>query len=351
MSVNVLMCTYNGENYLREQIDSILAQTYEELRLFVRDDGSTDGTMHILDEYVNKYPNKVIKMDTPQHLGYPDCFWDMLLRCPVADYYAFSDQDDAWAPEKIECAVKMLSKAANDADSGLSGTNKNANETERGDVYSPIPVLYIHDYDNCDGALKVMSHHSLGSIDVLSDMSILFYTYASGFCMVINNSMRDMLNNMDLIGKSMYHDELCIWTAHFHGRILYDDRTLTKYRRHEATVTEYGNGIPTLISNWIRREIMGPEFGQKCTRIRTFLKLEKALETNNEYQPDIESKDKGIINRRMPVGLRRNWYLLSGGRMTIPRYLKRLLFPHRLRPSIGGEIALRIMFLMGKCSN
>ena len=322
--VNVLMCTYNGEKYIRQQLDSILDQSYEDFCIYVRDDGSTDKTTDIVRDYENMYKGKVVLIDAPKHLGYPDCFWDILERCPKADYYAFSDQDDVWHKDKLVRAVATLN-----VKQGSHGEHDRANATK-------IPLLYIHDYDNCDGELNLISHHRLGSTSVLTDMSILFYTYASGFCMVIDNTMRDMLLSLKLIGKAMYHDELCIWLAHFHGEVFYDDSVLTKYRRHEDTVTEYGNGTLTLISNWLRREIFGPEFGYKCSRIRRFLKLE------NELNQHIG------ISSCMGEDVKKKWLLLSGGKGAFARYFMRLFYMHRLRPSIGGEIALRLMFLINR---
>ena len=312
------MCTYNGEKYIRQQLDSILGQSYEDFCIYVRDDGSTDKTVDTVRKYEADHPGKVVLVDSPKHLGYPDCFWDILDRCPKADYYAFSDQDDVWHEDKLSRAVAMLEQKA-DSKAQQSKDKKS------------LPLLYIHDYDNCDADLNLISHHRLGSTSVFTDMSILFYTYASGFCMVIDNAMRDMLLSMNLIGKAMYHDELCIWLSHFHGEIVYDDNVLTKYRRHEATVTEYGNGTMTLISNWLRREIFGPEFSHKCARIRTFLRIEKGMGDNSI------GKD-----------IRKRWILLSGNRINPGRYFKRLLYPHRLRPSFGGEAALRLMFLMNR---
>ncbi len=314
--INVLMCTYNGEKYIRQQLDSILGQTYQDFCLYIRDDGSTDSTPQIVDEYVRLNPNKVKIIRKAEHLGYPDCFWDILEKCDDADYYAFSDQDDVWDEHKLEYAVAKLNG---------SGNGDPHAETDNG---KKLPLLYIHDYDNCNGNLELISNHRLGSTSVFDKMSVLFYTYASGFCMVINNGMRKLLLSQNLVGKAMYHDELCIWTAFFHGKIIYDDRNLTKYRRHEATYTEYGNGVGTLVSNWLRREIFGDEFLLKCRRIRTFLSLK-----------EIRPSEKNIC---------RDWLLLSGGRMTPVRYVRRLCWPHRLRPSLGGEVALRIMFFMNR---
>lgn len=303
------MCTNNGERYLREQLDSILAQTYTDWRLYIRDDNSTDNTGDIVREYVSGHPDKIYEVHALEHLGYPDCFWDILKRCPEADHYAFCDQDDVWMNNRLESAVNRLS----------SQPSINS------------PVLYIHDYENCDRNLNVMSVHRLGSVDVLTDRSILFYVYASGFCMIINQEMRKVLNGLALIGKTMYHDELCIWIAHFFGNIVYDERILVKYRRHEATVTKYGNGIRILISNWACLEIHGNEFDGKCERIRLFLEL-----------------CEDIDNESISPGTRDEWLFLSGTCKNVPGYFKRLFYHHRLKSTKGGELALRLLFLLNK---
>ena len=61
-AVAIMLATYNGDRYLREQLDSILAQTYTDWTLFIRDDGSTDDTVTIIDEYARKYRNKILKI-------------------------------------------------------------------------------------------------------------------------------------------------------------------------------------------------------------------------------------------------------------------------------------------------
>ena len=257
--INILMCTYNGEKYLRRQIDSILCQTYKDFCLFIRDDGSDDEIIEIIEEYRERYTKLIKVIEDEHHLGYPDCFWNLLGNCDSADLYAFCDQDDIWRKDKLECAVRAY-EAFYKKDSIYGSCPPEA-----------IPTLYIHEYLNCDKNLHTMSRHHLGGTNALTDMSILFYTYASGFSMVINDAMRRAINGADIMGHDMYHDELCIWIAHFYGKIIYDKRVLAKYRRHEATETKYGNGIPTLIDNYIKRELAGDYFTAKCKRVHIIL--------------------------------------------------------------------------------
>ena len=100
--IAILMSTYNGERYLREQIDSILTQTNKDWRLYIRDDGSRDSTLAIIHEYSQLYPDKVIlEKDDLGNLG-PGSSFMCLLEVVDAEYYMFCDQDDVWMPTKIE---------------------------------------------------------------------------------------------------------------------------------------------------------------------------------------------------------------------------------------------------------
>lgn len=106
MKIAVLMSTYNGEKYIRQQIDSILAQQCDcEFELLVRDDGSVDGTKQILEEYAEQGQ---LTWYCGENLGPAKSFLDLVRRSPGYDYYAFSDQDDYWNPDKLEMAVSTL---------------------------------------------------------------------------------------------------------------------------------------------------------------------------------------------------------------------------------------------------
>ena len=105
--VAVIMSTYNGEKFIREQLDSILNQSYKNIELIVRDDGSKDKTVEIVKEYQAKHKN--IKLFEGQNLGFVKSFFE-LLKLAEADYYAYADQDDIWIENKIELAVNSLNK-------------------------------------------------------------------------------------------------------------------------------------------------------------------------------------------------------------------------------------------------
>lgn len=105
-SIAILLATYNGVQYLREQIESLYAQTFTDWTIYVHDDGSTDGTQRILEEYEAKKDNFVV-LRYPSQKGASNNFFSLLSNV-AADYYFFSDQDDVWMPSKIEkCMIEM----------------------------------------------------------------------------------------------------------------------------------------------------------------------------------------------------------------------------------------------------
>ena len=101
--VCIFMSTYNGEKYIREQLDSLMAQKGVDLRIVVRDDGSTDKTCNIISE---EYPS--IELRREKNIGCEPSFMDLLYSAPDADFYAFCDQDDVWMENKLESAVNQL---------------------------------------------------------------------------------------------------------------------------------------------------------------------------------------------------------------------------------------------------
>lgn len=108
--IHILLATYNGERYLKAQLDSVFAQTYTDWQLFIRDDGSNDTTMQIAQSYAAKEPRITIIQDG-ESLGACRSFERLLTQCGGADYYAFCDQDDVWKPEKLALSIDTIQRA------------------------------------------------------------------------------------------------------------------------------------------------------------------------------------------------------------------------------------------------
>jgi glycosyltransferase involved in cell wall biosynthesis len=101
MNVSIAMATYNGERFLQEQLDSLAAQTLLPLELVVGDDGSTDGTLEILERFARRAPFPVHIQKNAPTLGYGENFLSTASRCS-GEWIAFCDQDDVWLPHKLE---------------------------------------------------------------------------------------------------------------------------------------------------------------------------------------------------------------------------------------------------------
>lgn len=108
-SIAVLMATYNGETYLASQLDSLLGQSLRDFTCYIHDDGSSDGTLEILREYEEKYPDVFVIVPGPGTGGARENFL-FLMRTVESDYYMFCDQDDVWLENKIERTFAELKK-------------------------------------------------------------------------------------------------------------------------------------------------------------------------------------------------------------------------------------------------
>ena len=108
--IAVLMCTYNGEKFLTEQLDSLLGQSHKNIVVWVSDDGSTDNTIIILKQYQKKFPKGWLKIINGPGKGSVINFLSLLCNPDLkADYYAFADQDDIWEENKLSISLSKIS--------------------------------------------------------------------------------------------------------------------------------------------------------------------------------------------------------------------------------------------------
>lgn len=106
-TVDILLATYNGERFLSAQIDSLLQQTYAHVRILISDDGSTDQTIPILQNYVKRFPEKIFLLPSKGRQGI-NLNFSYLLGNSSHPYVMFSDQDDVWLPHKVEITLQKM---------------------------------------------------------------------------------------------------------------------------------------------------------------------------------------------------------------------------------------------------
>jgi glycosyltransferase involved in cell wall biosynthesis len=101
------MATWNGARFIEEQLASLFSQTFQDFRLIVRDDGSKDSTLSIVDKYKDRYPGRVVIRRNLSRKG-PCRTFSLLADESVAAYVAFCDQDDVWRPDKLELGISAM---------------------------------------------------------------------------------------------------------------------------------------------------------------------------------------------------------------------------------------------------
>lgn len=217
-TVAVLLSTYNGEKYIREQIESILKQKNVEVLLYIRDDGSKDNTVDIINQYYLKY-NEKITVELGKNVGWKKSFNEILYNSPVADYYAFSDQDDVWMPNKLENAVEKL-------------------------VAEDEPALYYSDVMIVDENLHYIGvKKNVAPVETCE--SYLSQAYGQGCTMVFNWKARELYKSYRL-KKAVSHEAwMSILCAYF-GSIIYEPKAYLYYRQHENNTIGVRNNISTI---------------------------------------------------------------------------------------------------------
>lgn len=206
--IAVLMSTYNGEKYLKEQLDSILNQRNVDVDIIVRDDGSNDKTIEILNDYRQK---KGIKFYNGKNLKPAKSFLDLLKNCNEYDYYAFADQDDYWEENKLEKAIEQLEKS----------NSKNGK-------------LYFSTLKVVDSNLNMLYKSNIPKIVTLKNEMIK--NYATGCTMVFDNNMKNIVNKINCNYIAM-HDSYVFRLALINNSYIYIDyESYILYRQHENNV-------------------------------------------------------------------------------------------------------------------
>lgn len=297
--VAVLLSTYNGEKYIKQQMDSILSQTYDNIEIYVRDDGSQDNTLKILEQYE---ADGKIHLERGNNCGFIESFFGLIMNSGNASYYAFADQDDFWFPEKLAMAVEELEK-----------TDKSK------------PVLYFSNYDFYDKDLNFMGHSTKKQLKP-SFYNSLVDCMPLGFCTVFNHKACEMVRE-NPPKHSCGHDWWMYMVCAGLGQVIYDPRVTVKYRRIGNNVSAGG------MSFW--------KF--QIWRIKKFIL--------NDYLKNVREqlKEYGqIYAQKLTPENRKKLYLFTGEHYRFFIAMKKVFYPKRFRVKIIDEILLRLLFLTGK---
>lgn len=297
--VHVLLSAYNGERYIRQQIDSILGQSYENVELYVRDDGSRDGTLAILREYEGR---GLIHLEAGENVGFVKSFQWLIANGGDADYYAFSDQDDVWFEDKLSMAVQKLEEAPQD-----------------------VPVLYFSNYDFYDGDLNFISHRNVKKPNI-SFKNSLVDCVSLGFNSVFNRRAKDMVTE-DMPEKSTGHDWWMYMVCAGMGKVIYDERPTVKYRRHNNNVSDGGASFWKFQVWRFKRFFLNHYFHHIHEQIKEFGSI---------YRDRLSAEDQKVLALFTQDG----FHPITA--------LRKVFYPARLRQKPLDEIFVRLIFLIGR---
>lgn len=277
--VVVLMSTYNGEKYLRTQMESLIAQDDVDIEVFVRDDGSTDNTIKILEEYKISGKMKMYYY-IGDNVGPARSFLDLMRKAPRADYYALCDQDDTWLPDKIKIAVDAINdcyfEGRNNEISVVSRYSDQIKETnsqiDSGKCENlsmkEVPVLYYgmpRFSDNDGNVLKGTKGIYEKSLDF---PSCLIKSNSTGCTMVFNRKLLEIINRKDPSSLTMHDEWLHKVCLALNGKLIYDEDVHILYRQHGGNTIGGQLSVPKVMRRYINTL-----FKSDCIRSRCISSL------------------------------------------------------------------------------
>ncbi len=250
----ILLSIYNGAKYLKAQIDSLFSQSYDNFRIIVRDDGSSDESLLILKSY-----DKIEVIASQQNLGAKGSFAELLSYAVAnsdSDYFMFCDQDDVWKNDKVK---KTLAKMQ-----------------EMKQKFGDIPLLVHSDVVVVDERLEVMaeSFWKFQNINPKRDAlsHLLLQNVVTGCTTMINRKLANLVEGIP--AEAIMHDWWIAMVASCFGKIGWIDEPLMLYRQHS------GNDIGA--KQYSLRSFIRQRFTQKESLENCILQAEAFLKSYNE---------------------------------------------------------------------
>lgn len=212
--IAILLCTYQGQDYLPEQLESFTVQTHDNWQVWASDDSSKDATLTILRDYQQKWSSDRLIICHGPAKGFVANFLSLTCNTEIrADYYAYADQDDIWEPDKLEHAVEWLKT-----------------------IPTQTPALY------CSRTRLVDAQNNEIGLSPLctkppSFANALMQNIASGNTMVFNNAARSLLIEAGEQIPVVIHD----WWVYMvvtgcGGHVFYDPTPTLRYRQHDSNL-------------------------------------------------------------------------------------------------------------------
>lgn len=213
-TITVLLSTYNGQKYIREQLESLLIQEDVEVSIIVRDDGSKkDNTIEILNEYKEKFNGFTVLAE--ENIGAEQSFnrlCQYAIKQTNTDYYAFCDQDDYWLPNKLSKAVEKLSTYSSGVPNLYFSNLCLANEN-----LEPYGMMFPHGLVHTDKRYALLQQFTYGCTCVFNRTALEYYTKVED--------------------NVVFHDNWISVLCSYFGNVYYDDNSYIRYRQHGSNLS------------------------------------------------------------------------------------------------------------------
>lgn len=245
--ISIALCTYNGEKFIKEQIESVLGQSYKNIELIITDDGSKDKTIEIIKQYM-QLDGRITLYENKENLGFIKNFEKAISLCN-GDFIALSDQDDIWKLNKIEKFVNEIK--------------------ENVLIYSNATI--VDETSNPTGKELIEGARHL--VNGKCNKAFLLNSFISGNTMMFKQELVKYILPIPI--QISYHDIWISFVASTYGTINYTDESMIYYRRHSEQVTtsskkNYKNYLDKLR---YKKEKLIQEWQTKKTNLETFKSL------------------------------------------------------------------------------
>jgi glycosyltransferase involved in cell wall biosynthesis len=218
--VEILLATFNGEKYISELLDSILNQTYKNIKITIHDDGSSDRTLEILRDYSKRYPEIINLIDDGISTGSAVRNFEFLLKNSSEEYIMFADQDDVWLPTKVELTLNKM----------LELEDKYGKDT---------PLLVYTDVKVVDEDLNILSESLWDYTGIdgskLKTLSKCLQATGIGHTIMINKKAKDI--SLPFPQNVIAHDNWVSLVVSAFGKIDYVNSATALYRQHKRNVS------------------------------------------------------------------------------------------------------------------
>lgn len=282
MKIAILMSTYNGEKFIKEQLDSLLSQDLAPTKIIIRDDGSKDDTVNLLEDYASNY--NFIDYYCGKNIGPAKSFFELINKYDGYDYYALCDQDDVWFKDKLSSAI-----------SKLENEDKN------------IPLLYAGRFTLTDERLNPIKS-DVSKLYSFSDFAhSLIYHSAPGCTFVFNETARKQIIKYDVNKEyCVIHDAIIHKVVTMFGKMILDEEPHMYYRQHKGNVigltankaSELFHRINNFVSGYIKNyrsesaKSLLNVYGNECSKEnKELLNIVANYKNNKQLKKELLNRD------------------------------------------------------------